>query len=670
MVVRDPERAGRAKGHSPRVQEIGIGLLRCARDVRDQVALNIGEAGGDRCELVNDAAGSIGRGAGHQCVEFALGILSEAVNCESAGQDGAAAELEQGERLDHAGLQVCIENPAIRTHRGGFKGEITEDIFAVKLGNGCAAIHKAAGDGDAFIVIILQRSLRACDWIDETCREANTAISRGGSDGAGVPAGAIGPVEEVIPLLDWPAIIAAKGDAVDLLNVVLTDLALNEFTIKAIEGKPIGIAEAEGVGFGNLTGALEWIGRGDAILSVGTDRVGTPGVQAWEERVKAQHLAERCAQVLGVATRFNMARADVVGISTITQAQIQVSIRAERNRSTIMVVGVFPEGDDLAAGGRIHDVLVGARDLPLVHDVFVTLRGIVRGDISGSGSRRYQLAVIGVERAEAGACRIVETGMKCETEEAAFIVRICRNERRLHAALDIECRAGQQDAVLDDPQQSVLLHDEEPAGVSRRADGIVRRGHSSGHCLQVNGDVAVRNGGQESGHRHMHLCRDGGGTGGIRSHCRQRMGAKGEARGDTKRAVRAVAERYQTVEKLHIGHNAVRITGGGRNRDGVGIAEDRIFSRVGDGDTGRQIGDCDAADHSAEAVGRAEIGKDPVVGERVAELLARHQRAGIELAIGGAPGSAGHGVEERFLAVPAHGVANIDHDILWREREA
>ena len=670
MIVRDPERARGAECDPPWIDEVGIGLFRRARDIRDQVALNIGEAGGDGCDLVNDAAGSIGRGAGHQRVEFALGILSEAVNCESAGQDGAAAELEQGERLDHAGLQVGIENPAIGADGRGLEREITEDILSVKFGNGGSAIHKAAGDGDAFIVIILQRSLRACDWIDETCREANTAISRGGSDGAGVPAGAIGPVEEVIPLLDWPAIIAAKGDAVDLLNVVLTDLALNEFTIKAIEGKPIGIAETEGVGFGNLTGALEWIGRGDAILAVGTDRVGTPGVQAWEERVKAQHFAERCAQVLGVATRFNMARADVVRVAAVAQCEIHVTVRAERNRSTIMVVGVFPEGDDLAAGGRIHDVLIGTGDLPLVDHILVTLGGIAWCHIGGCGSGRYQLAVIGVERAEAGACRVVEPGMKCEPEKAAFIIGICRNQGRLHAALDVESGAGQQDAVLDDPQQPVLLHDEESAGVSRRADGVVRRGHASGHRLQVNGDVAVRNGGQESGHRHMHLCRDGGGTGGIRSHCRQRVGAKGEARGDTKRAVRAVAERYQTVEKLHIGHNTVRITGGGRNRDGVGIAEDRIFSRVGDGDTGRQIGDCDAADHSAEAVGRAEIGKDPVVGERVAELLARHQRAGIELAIGGAPGSAGHGVEERFLTVPAHGVANIDHDILGGECEA
>src|SRR5438270_8162370 len=45
------------------------------------------------------------------------------------------------------------------------------------------------------------------------------------------------------------------------------------------------------------------IGRRDAVLSVGANRIGIAGRHGGIERIKPQHFAERGAEVLGVAAR-------------------------------------------------------------------------------------------------------------------------------------------------------------------------------------------------------------------------------------------------------------------------------------------------------------------------------------------------------------------------------
>ena len=62
--------------------------------------------------------------------------------------------------------------------------------------------------------------------------------------------------------------------------------------------------------------------------------------------------------------------------------------------------------------------------------------------------------------------------MKGQSKEAALVVGVGRVQRRLHAALNVERRSGQQSPVLDDSHQPVLLHHEQPVGVARRADAI------------------------------------------------------------------------------------------------------------------------------------------------------------------------------------------------------
>ena len=80
-----------------------------------------------------------------------------------------------------------------------------------------------------------------------------------------------------------------------------------------------------------------------------------------------------------------------------------------------------------------------------------------------------------------GAGGVVEPGMKGHSEEAALVIGVACDQRRLHATLEVESRCGQQVPVLDDSQQPVLLHHEQAVGIARRADGIIGGGHVGGN---------------------------------------------------------------------------------------------------------------------------------------------------------------------------------------------
>ena len=96
--------------------------------------------------------------------------------------------------------------------------------------------------------------------------------------------------------------------------------------------------------------------------------------------------------------------------------------------------------------------------------------------------------------------------MERQAEEPAFVVGIAWVERAgadrgyLHETLNVEGRARQQAAVLNDPQQAVLFDDEQAARVARRADAVIRGRHSGRDRLQLNrrcrlgdrGDVGQR----------------------------------------------------------------------------------------------------------------------------------------------------------------------------------
>ena len=81
--------------------------------------------------------------------------------------------------------------------------------------------------------------------------------------------------------------------------------------------------------------------------------VGAAGLQGRIQRVDPQHFAQSDTQILGVAARLDMARADVVGVAAVARSQVQIAVRAERDRAAVVVARVLAERDDLAARRRI-----------------------------------------------------------------------------------------------------------------------------------------------------------------------------------------------------------------------------------------------------------------------------------------------------------------------------
>src|SRR6185369_6840235 len=114
------------------------------------------------------------------------------------------------------GLEVCVEKAAVRSDGRGFQGQVAKNVFPVQLRDSGAAIDKAAGDGDAFVVVIFQRAHGAGDGINHPGGNARAAISWWRSDGAGGSSRTVGLVEQEVALFDSPAVVAADDDAVDL----------------------------------------------------------------------------------------------------------------------------------------------------------------------------------------------------------------------------------------------------------------------------------------------------------------------------------------------------------------------------------------------------------------------------------------------------------------------
>ena len=192
------------------------------------------------------------------------------MNGQTIWQDRRAAELRQRKRVDRAGLKIRPEEPAIRPHRCGFQRQVAKNIFSVEFRYVFAAIDETAGNGDAVVMVILQRPHRAADRIDEVRRNSRTAIAGRRADGAGGSGRTVRAIEEKISFLPRPTIIAANQNAIDLFNVVLSDVGVDQIAGDAIESKAIRIAQTVSVNFMDLARSLERIARGDSILPVGT----------------------------------------------------------------------------------------------------------------------------------------------------------------------------------------------------------------------------------------------------------------------------------------------------------------------------------------------------------------------------------------------------------------
>src|SRR5205085_2465079 len=130
-----------------------------------------------------------------------------------------------------AGGEIRIKKPAVGARGRAMKGQITEDIFALQLGDRAAVVDESAGDGDPVAVIVFERAEWSRNWIDQIGRRAGAAHA----DRACGAAGAGGAVKQKITFLHRPAIIPALGDAIDFLDRVLPDIRDNELAVGGVE---------------------------------------------------------------------------------------------------------------------------------------------------------------------------------------------------------------------------------------------------------------------------------------------------------------------------------------------------------------------------------------------------------------------------------------------------
>src|ERR1035437_10079717 len=103
-----------------------------------------------------------------------------------------------------------------------------------------------------------------------------------------------------------------------------------------------------------------------------------------------------------------------------------------------MITRSLAEGDDLPPRAGINDIGVRGRNLPLIDDVFVVVCGRSRHRVSWRRRCRYQFAIVSIERLIARADRVVETGMKSQTEKSALVIGAGRVQWWRDAALNVQ----------------------------------------------------------------------------------------------------------------------------------------------------------------------------------------------------------------------------------------
>ena len=90
---------------------------------------------GHRHELVDDAAGAVGRRVGDQRVQLAVAVLAEAVHGQPVGQTGRPANCGSRNSLIVPVVEVGVEQPAVDARRRVAEREVAEDVLADQLGD-------------------------------------------------------------------------------------------------------------------------------------------------------------------------------------------------------------------------------------------------------------------------------------------------------------------------------------------------------------------------------------------------------------------------------------------------------------------------------------------------------------------------------------------------------
>jgi len=131
--------------------------------------------------------------------------------------------------------------------------EVSEDVLLPQLRDHAPAIDVAADDRVALVVRVVLG-----DGIDELRAAVGAGAVRFPAGEAGVSAV---DVEEQRAFLAVPAVVAARNDLVDLLDVVLTDVPDVEVAVAVVEAEPIRVAVTVGPDLRHGP-AHEWLSAG------------------------------------------------------------------------------------------------------------------------------------------------------------------------------------------------------------------------------------------------------------------------------------------------------------------------------------------------------------------------------------------------------------------------
>ena len=259
----------------------------------------------------------------------------------------------------------------------------------------------------------------------------------------------------------------AAAHEVDLLDLVLADVADRQVARAAVEGEAPGVAQAVAVDLpARAVATHERVVGGDAVRPP----AGGGGVDA-------QDLAEQAAEVLGVAARAVL----VAAAAAVAGADVEVLVGAEQQQPAVVVALVVghPQHEPRRAGGG-----AGGGRAPVLDHALVA-------------------RVVGEVDVEAPRARVV--GREGQREQALLAAR-------RHLAADVEERRGAQAPADQHAHAAGLLDDEQAPAVAGRGGHEHRRAEAA-DALETH-TAALRLPGVRRGARGR--CRGGGGRGGRR----------------------------------------------------------------------------------------------------------------------------------------------------------
>ncbi len=251
---------------------------------------------------------------------------------------------------------------------------------------------------------------------------------------------AVGKKKTLETFADGPAVVAAGGDAVDLLPTVVADVAEQQAAVEAVEGEFPGVAEAEG----------EHLAAGVAAADkgvVGGGGIGSVATGGTAIDVESQHLAAQGGEIL----RYPRGPGQLLNATdAVTDAYVQHAIGAEGELAAVVEGFVGRDLQQNQLGGEgVHDVGIAAH--------------AVLGDHQ---SAAFALGVADEEASVGGVVRV-------EGEAVHTLLALEGGD----PVAEVEKRTFADHAILNNQHQAVELdHEQAPRAVAGRrgVDGLAK----------------------------------------------------------------------------------------------------------------------------------------------------------------------------------------------------